>query len=519
MDPASQATPEEWSAVRREAWAELWQRGAAWQGLLDDGPEGREGDSRAQRTWVAALDSDAPGSTHVWKISRQRGKSFAALAYAASRCAVETGLIVRYAALTGKSAGAIVRPTMAQVLLDCPEELRPREDAQRGLWEWPNGAILVWAGTDNEQFDRLRGPRAHLLLFDESAFYADLERVESALLPQLQTTGGKALYLSSPPETQAHPFEARYQAARASGRSAFSTVHDNPRLGAEGVARLERQEAARLGLTVEALRASTYWRREYLAETVTEETRAAVPAWTEERSARLVRAVPRPPMFDGYVSGDWGVSPDPKASLWAWYHPAHGLHVERELEVRGATISQWAAEAKAIEREVWGVNRWDGTLLGIEDLRKRAEREVPEHLLRAAKSQAPRQPYLRVGDDDPEVLLELLTTYGYAVLPTKKHDKHLSVDVLNQWIVDERITIAPECVRLREQLATTLWNLRRTEWERTAKDHGDLVDCLVYLVRNVNVHRKLDTGQVTTLADFGAKRRAANGWARAFGGR
>lgn len=465
---------------------------------------------------MRALHVAQPNAAHVWKIARQRGKSFAALAYASWLCATRAGTIVRYAALTGKSAAAIVRPTMATIAEAYAPDERAAENVQLGQWAWRNGSVLVWAGTDNEQFDRLRGPRAHLLLFDESAFYADLERVEAALLPQLQTTGGKALYLSSPPETQAHPFEARYQAARASGRSAFSTVHDNPRLGPEGVARLERSEAERLGMTMEQLRASTYWRREYLAETVTEETRAAVPAWTEERASRLVREVPRPSIFDGYVSGDWGVSPDPKASLWGWYHPHHGLHIERELELRGATIAQWAAEAKAIEREVWGVNRWDGTLLGIPDVLKRAEREVPEYLLRQAKAAAPRQPYLRVGDDDPEVLLELVVSHGYAMLPTRKHDKHLSVDVVNQWLIDERITIDPRCVRLREQLASTLWNLRRTEWERTAKDHGDLLDCLVYLARNVNAHRPAEP---PTRPALGQPKPQASGWERAFGGR
>ena len=45
------------------------------------------------------------------------------------------------------------------------------------------------------------------------------------------------------------------------------------------------------------------------------------------------------------------------------------------------------------------------------------------------------------------------------------------------------------CKRLREQLATTIWNRQRTEWERTAKDHGDLVDNAVYLNRNAPWNR------------------------------
>lgn len=494
---------------------ELWRRGEAWRFLCDSGVT-----TGGQVAWLERFASAPAGSTTVWMISRQRGKSFAALAYACAFALGNPGSIIRYAALTGKSARAIVEPTLDQITATMPANLRPRLLADRGQYEFSNGSTLTWAGTDNEQFDRLRGPRAHLVLLDESAFYADLERVESALLPQLQTTGGRALYLSSPPETPAHAFARRYEAATRAGRGQHATIHDNPRLGAAGVESIAKAEAERLGLTLAELYASTYWRREFLAELVTEETRAALPAWTVERAALLTRAVARPHIFDGYVSCDWGVSPDPKAALFAWYSPATGLHVEAELELLGATPGEFSARCKERERELWGVERWSGTLLGIAELRARAEREVPEYLMRKAKADAPRQPYLRVGDDDPEVLIDLVTTYDYAVLPTKKHDKHHSVEELNHLLVNERITIAPTCARLLEQCHTTLWNRARTQWERTAKDHGDLVDCLVYLARNVSWHRQHNVMEGETRRALGIRTvgdaRGA-GWGRAFG--
>lgn len=465
---------------------ELWARGEAWRWLADVGLE-----TGGQREWLQALEDAPPGSTSVWEISRQRGKSYAALLYAANKCVATPGAIVRYAALTGKSARAIVAPTMAAIAESMPEDMRPKAVDDAGQFRFPNGSTIVWAGTDAEQFERLRGPRAHLILLDESAFYADLERVEAALLPQLTTTGGKALYLSSPPETPAHPFLRRYRAACAVGRGRHATVHDNPRLGQEGVARIARAEAERLGLTLEQLEASTFWRREYLAEEVTEETRAAVPAWTRDRASRLVVEWARPALFDGYASADWGIAPDPKALLLAWYHPAQGLYVEQELELRGATISQWVARAKALEKETWGVNAWDGTLLGAPEWLKKLD-TMPHYLAKAVRETNRRQPYLRVGDDDSEVLAELIESHGYLVLPTRKHDKHLSVDALNQLVIAERLHIHPRCVRLIEELYTTLWNKHRTEWERTDRDHGDLVDALVYLARNVNWHRAIE---------------------------
>lgn len=487
-----------------------WPRGYAWRLLADVGLQGP-----GQVGWLDAFDKAPPGSSSAWKVSRQRGKSYAALLYAASVCAGRPGTIVRYAALTGKSALAIVAPTMTQVLEHAPADCRPVPKGEKGLYEWPNGSVLVWAGTDAEQFERLRGPRSHLILLDESAFYADLERVEAALLPQLQTTGGRALYLSSPPETPAHPFEARYKAAKAVGRAQHWNIHDNPRLGPEGVLRVARGEAERLGLTLEQLLESTFWRREYLAETVTESSRAVVPAWTEALHAELVVDWPRPKYFDGVSGDDWGIRPDPKGTVLGWVTPDQGLYVEHELEARDCSISDWVRQAKELETAVWGVNKWEGKLLGAPEWLKQLD-EVPPFLRRALESGAPRQPYLRVGDDDSEVLTELAVTHGYIVLPTRKHDKHLRVNRLNELFAAKRIHIHPRCVRLIEQLYTTLWNRTRTDWERTAKDHGDLVAALVMLVNNIDWNRKVapdfPNHDLPTIPDDSPK----GGWADAF---
>ncbi len=458
----------------------MWREGRALEYLLDDG----------QREWVATAEAAGPQAAIVDMIARQRGKSFAWLAYAAQQCASNAHHIVRYAAQTGKSAAAIVTPTLAQILEDCPDELRPEPRSDKGLYEWPNGSVLVWAGTDNEQFERLRGPRAHLILLDESAFYADLERVEAALLPQLQTTGGRVVYLSSPPESPSHPFVQRYRAAQAAGLAHHSTIHDNPRLGPEGVERIIKAEAERLGLTREQLVASTYWRREYLAQIVSEESRQVVATWNEEAQCALVGEWERPPHFDGYTALDVGGvgRGDPSAWLGAFHDPAtNTLTVEYELELRD-TVGVFAAEAKRLESTLWGTSRWDGTLLGAGDY-VRGLNDAPEFLRKAISEKAPRQPYLRVGDNDMLVLATLATEHHYAVMPTAKHDLHMAVDSVAEGVAQRRLRIHKRCVRLIEQLYTTLWNRGRTQFERTSKDHGDLVATLIYLWRNVRWHR------------------------------
>lgn len=466
--PSLPLSPTELDAiVERECWAHRQPSLA----LCDDG----------QLEWLRRFrDSDGHW---VWMVSRQRGKSHAALCLAVETCLTTSGAVVRYAAKTAKSARAIVEPILSRLLLHAPEDMRPRIDAQAGHVEWTlDGTVrrLVWAGTDSEQFERLRGPYAHLLLFDEAAFYPDLPSVESALLPQLTTTGGKALYLSTPPETPAHPFAERWRAALGHGRYVHDTIHGNPRLGEAGVGRIIRQEAERLGMTPEELVASTYWRREYLAEIVTEESRAAVPAWTLERAKRLVREVPRPEHFDGYSALDWGYLDGFGLVLAWWWYEQQALVVEDAVRLRGRNSAECAEEVRKREAALWGVDRFEGTTRG----RPRLEM-VPEYLRGAVLESAPRQPLMRVGDNQPQTLADMRQLYGLAVWPTRKDNKHAAVDELNVMVQREKLYIHPRATQLIEELYGVLWNRQRTEWERTEKGHGELIDCLVYLLRNV----------------------------------
>lgn len=441
-----------------------------------------------QESWLRVLDNVPAQGSAVWLIGRQRGKSFAALTHAIETALGRADSIVRYTALTGKNANAIVVPTLKQILSDCPEDLLPEISEMHGLAKWPNGSTLHWSGTDNKQYERQRGPRCHLYLADEFCFYDDLLAVERAILPQRTTTGGKTLYLSSPPESEAHASVERIRAAQAANAFCHATIADNPRLGAAGIEAIARGEAARLGLSLESLYKSTYWRREYLAELVTEANRAVIPCWPDV-ATRATQHKQRPTIFDAYVSIDFGFSPDPNAALFAWASGDGSLHIESELELHGQTLSEFARVAKARESELWGVSKFEGTLWGAKDYRQ----QLPEYLHRALEGVAPRQPYLRVGDNAPIVLSELSSVHGYAVLPSDKDNKHLAVDSLNQLLSEGRVTINPSCTRLLTQLHTTIWNKTRTQYERTSKDHGDLVDCLVYLVRNFNFHR---TGQI-----------------------
>lgn len=484
-------------AVRRAARVQLWRDGHARDYLCDAG----------QLEWIASFMESPALTSWVWNIGRQRGKTFAALVMAVELCLAKAGAIVRYCAKTKESASAIVGPSMRIILEDIAPELRPKPKG-RG-WVFPNGSELVVFGTDSQGMAKGRGARTDLQLYDEAGFYQDLEKTEQALQPAVQTTGGRTLYLSTPALSLGHPYTERIRAARGSGRYRHGTFWDNPRVDHGAII---NEEANRLGQTRAAFVASTYFRREYLSELLAEATRMAIPSWTEEREKLVVGEFERPEHYDAYGAGDWGWR-DPKAWLFGFYDfPTATLFIEDELEMPRTQLGDFSSAVKLKERALYGERLYDGTLLGAAELE--VER-LPEWLRKLVHKDAPRQPYLRVGDDDPDTLVQLATNHKLAVLPTEKQSKHLHVDETDRMIAVGRVRIHPRCKRLIAQLYSTVWNEKRTAWERTPKDHGDLVDCLVYLVRNIRWHR--DPRPKLPTPPWGPKP-VKTGWEGAFSG-
>lgn len=499
----SQASKIKLTATQRNkllslAVGELWRRGQASAAIFDE----------SQRQWLGIFHKHSTGA--VGMVSRQRGKSFFAVTLACETAIKTPGAFIRYAAPTQKAVHAIVEPLIAQVLSDCPEGLRPRYSSQAGTWEWPNGSALFAAGVDNQQYDRLRGTRAHLVIFDEAAFYDDLEAVEAVLKPQLLTTGGKALYISSPPESPAHPFVSRYRAAQFEGNAFHATIREHPRLSEFQVREFLVREAKARGLSLDAFLLSTYCRREFFAEIVAEESRQAVPAWTPEKQGALIQERVRPKYFDAYVSLDIGFVDGHGALFAYWDIERSRLVIEDELVLKGKTIDVLAAAIKAKELALYGSTRFDGTLSAAVNWEL-----VPEWLRGKAHSTAPRQPYLRIADDDPLALADLAINHGIAFLPTKKDEKALAVDAVNIAFQREEIEIHPRCEALQRQLYTTLWDKNRRQWERTSEGHGELIDCLVYLWRNLRKHKDPRPPQREVWDDFIGKPKGSD-WDKVF---
>lgn len=447
-------SPEELALRRKLARGELLRRGDIGH-LLD-------ANQLADRENIFSR----PTEDYVLDVSRQVGKSWLLVALALEQAFKLPGSIVKYASLTQLSVESIVEPILLQMLEDCPDDIRPHYDGQSKVLAFKNGSIIGFAGTDGKTYRRLRGPRAHLIIKDEAGFFDEPEEVDAVLSPQRMTTGGIIIEASTPPVTPGHPFTARAMAMKAQGRYSHRTIWEHARMTREQIVAFLKKEASMRGLSLEEFQKTTTYRREFMAEHVVDESRAVVPEWGE-RADGLVREVVRPRWFHHYEGFDIGWRDGSGVLFGYWHFTDACLVIEDEILLFGATTPTIAAAIKAKERALWpktmdkpfvevAVTRWDAW-----------------------------EPFKRVADNDLLVINDLAKHDALEFTPTAKDDKELQVNELRRLVAGGKIAIHPRCKHLITQLATTIWNKQRTSYERTQDGHGDLVDALVYLVRNI----------------------------------
>lgn len=454
---------------------QLWREGRAHEFALDEN----------QQKWRESFWATDPLSSSVWNIGRQVGKTHTAVFLALELGSKKKNAIIRYCAKTKDSAVGLVGPAWKMLVETMPVELRPIKGRNEYEWVFPStGATFVLFGTDAQSFAKGRGPRTDLQFFDECGFYQDLEATESALIPSLQTTGGRALYLSTPAETLAHPYIKRIYAASANGRLQHATIYDNPRVDAQAVIAAEAQ---RKNQEVQEFIQTTYFKREFLAQLVQEETTAGFPSFTIESYKTHVQEFQMPKFYDGYVSMDVGLTNDPHFGLLM----AHDWENDRvlvldELELRSdmATLRVFSDRLKELEKHHFGTNLWNGTLMGLPEHFKKAD-EAPTFLKDILFKEAPRQPFYRVIDASSGADKELSREHGYACVPAQKHNKALSVDSANTLLASGRVIIHPRCKKLIEQLLSAQWNNQRTGWIHTPTHHFDGCDVFIYGLRAV----------------------------------
>lgn len=455
------------------------------------------------RVYSAIKSSNA--ERFVLEIARKWGKTWLECVLAIEPCLESPGSRVVYGGPSLKHLEEFIQPVMRELTDNAPADCKPVWHDADGHWRFPNGSwIHLFAADDMAKARRGRGPKAKRALFDEAGFTPVLEYVlDDVFRPSLMlNTEGRRLTIlgSTPSDVPDHPFTLIAEIEERAGNYAHRTIHDNPMMTPDAVTKFVTENARQKELPVDVYLQTDSFRREYMAERIVDKLLVAVPEWKafREESFRLYRETVRPKLFRGHVSIDFGGS-DPHAALFAYYHLSRGTVIERDLLIHGNETSRELDEdVKAIERDIWGVTKWDGTLAALtsEYVRGHFEGKVPAWLQERVDALAQPQPWLRVCDTQMK-LARHLHNVGLACIPTAKDEKRLYVQELRNSILAKQFVVNPDCEDLDRHLRATTWSdLKHTQWARRGDEHGDLVDCAVYLVRNIDHDVPLDTVNV-----------------------
>ncbi|MDX2014152.1 MAG: terminase family protein [Myxococcaceae bacterium] len=378
--------------------------------------------------------------------SRQIGGSYWALVEVCSFALRFPGAQIKYAAQTQKQVRKILRPHLRDIFQTCPLDLRPRYHSQDGEYRFPNGSSIVLAGCDRENAETLRGQHAHLAVVDEGGAIASLEYVvNDILMPQTLNTRGRILLVSSPAKRPGHAWKHFCDLAEQNRTLLERTIYDNPRI-TEG----EIEELCRAAGGPE----STTWKREYLAQHVTDEESAVVPEATKARLFESTLVLkdendlgyrPRGG-FDTYIWIDPGWSPDFTGILWAiWDFERGRIIVEKDFVMRRMTTASLNRVLREETDALWGRNH---------------------------------QPYKAVADIDHRLIADLHGQGGWNFTPAQKDNLDEQINNLRLSVSGQRLPLFthPRCVAFRRQLMNCVWNKARTKFDRTALDgHFDLV--------------------------------------------
>lgn len=397
------------------------------------------------------------GSDHpiiVIGCSRQLGKSYFLTLLAIEECLQRPNIIVKFVAPKAKDIRRIIAPLIREITADAPKDLKPKFNSRENIYVFPNGSEIQLAGTDNGHAESIRGNKAHLCIIDEAGFCDELKYVvDSILIPTMTRTRGKIIMSSTPSKSPDHPFMTFFDKAEAESRLIRKTVYDNPHLTMEEIDRIAESLGGK---------DSPDFRREYLVERIISEDDAVVPEFSgangKELQDKIIKAWPTPAFYDSYVSMDIG-GKDLTAVLFAYYDfAAAKIIIQAEYASSGKVLTdEISRNIKLIESRLW----------------------------------KEKQPTLRVADNNNLILLnDLAVKHQISFLPTAKDNADAALHHMRQLLRDERVIIDPSCKILITHLKGAIWNRSRNSFARSAdKGHYDMVHALVYLCRNVSLHK------------------------------
>jgi hypothetical protein len=423
------------SISKKDAIRALWFRGVLHHKLHD------------YQKPIYDLIQSSQGLKFVLNCSRRFGKTFILSLIAIEFALKNPNSQIRFAAPTQKSLKNIILPMFTDILKDCPESIRPVYKISDGKYVFSNGSEIHVAGTDNGNAERLRGTRADLAIVDEAGFCSDLDYVvQSILLPQTLTTGGKVIIISTPARTPAHDFTKLAIDAEQAGSYAVRTIYDNKSLTPELIEKYAKESGG--------INSSTF-KREYLCEFTVDEESQIIPEFKDEYIKDITKDEFYS-MYHKYVAMDMGVV-DKTALLFGYYDfKRAALVVEDELDADGSmrTTETWAEIIKAKEKELWQTQK----------------------------------PYRRIADNNsPQMLIDMGSMHGLHFMPTNKESLNAMINQVRMMVNAGRLIISPKCEMLIGCLKYGVWNNDKSAFDRSKTyGHFDHLAALVYLIRNLD---------------------------------
>lgn len=418
---------------------------------------------RLRDLWYANKERGVRRTVAKW--ARRVGKTRTCSVLAFESALRKPKARIPYGAQTQTAVREFVAPHFIELAEGAPEDMRP--ELVGNEMRFRNGSRIVLFGCDDQlKADRGRGPSADDAFVDEGGFIPVLGYVvRDVLRPQLSTTGGAMLLVSSPPEAGDHEFDAFALEAEERGAYLHYTVHDAPHLSRDEISAWCRDVGGEDSIA---------WKREGLAQSVTDPRRAVVPEFTEallDKSRPIIGEIARPQHFHCYIVGDLGYVDLTHVSFAYFHYELDLLVIEDEVALRRPTSTdvQRAAEAKA--RELWGdrkpaVRKLDGPAITVADI-ARLERTDLERL--------------EGEHDDPE----RWSTVWNGELGAK-------VNAWRRRVATRKVLISPRCRVLIAHNTHARWNPKRTSFERVQSEDGqhhyDGCASAVYLNHEIKVH-------------------------------
>lgn len=409
---------------------------------------------------------NSPDRNLVVNGSRRMGKSFYLTIIAFQQCLKKPKSIVKMVQPEVKMIRTNIRPIIQKIIEDCPESIKPHFKTQDNIYLFPNGSEIQLAGSDNGNHEKLRGGDADLCIIDEAGFCSELDYIiRSVLGPTTFLTKGKIIISSTTPPNPDHEFVKYMQKAELEGRVIRKTIFDAleddrgsmyPRITEEIIAdEIKKHDG---GMDSES------FRTEFLCEVIYNSNEAVVPEFTKEIQEDTIVNWSKPVFYDRYVAMDIGYV-DLTAVLFGYWDFDNGvLVIEDEFYINGPAMTTITLAKNIHEKEesLW-INRFTGEL---------------------------EKPYLRVSDNNLQLINDLQKDYGLTFIATEKHNKDQYLGELRKMVANRQIIINPKCKVLISHLKSATWNKQRSDFKRSPDNgHYDAVAALMYLTRNIDKTR------------------------------